>query len=57
VTGVDISDKDYEDALEKVRQGEGGNDYADRTRYMPALAADVLSDAQVRAITDYIGTL
>lgn len=57
VTGVDISDKNYEDALEKVRGGEGGNDYADRSQYMPAFAGDVLSDAEVRTIAEYLGTL
>ena len=57
VTGVDISDKAYKDALEKVRKGEGGTDYGSRDMYMPAFPASRLSDADVRAIADYIGTL
>jgi mono/diheme cytochrome c family protein len=57
VTGVDISDKEYNDALEKVRVGEGGTDYGSRDMYMPAFPASRLSDADVRAIADYIGTL
>lgn len=57
VTGVDISDKGYQDALEKIRQGEGGTDYANRAEYMPAFPASTLSDDEVEAITDYIGGL
>jgi mono/diheme cytochrome c family protein len=57
VTGVDISDKEYQDVLEKVREGEGGNNYANRAEYMPGFSADALSDAEVRAIAEYIGTL
>ncbi|HKY36785.1 MAG TPA: c-type cytochrome [Polyangiaceae bacterium] len=57
VTGVDISDKAYNDALEKVREGEGGTNYANRAIYMPAFPASRLSDADVRAIAEYIGTL
>ena len=57
VTGVDISDKAYNDALEKVREGEGSTNYGSRNMYMPAFPASRLSNAEVRAIADYIGTL
>lgn len=57
VVHKDISDKDFNDALEKVRQGSGGQNYGARTRYMPAFGADVLSDEEVRAITEHIATL
>lgn len=57
VTGVDISDKAFNDALEKVREGEGGNDYGNRGAYMPAFPRSKLTDDEVELITDYISTL
>ena len=42
------------EALEKVRQGEGGTDYGARTGYMPSWSADELSDDDVAAIVTYV---
>lgn len=55
--GKDISDKGYEDALEKVRRGEGGKNYGARQKYMSAFDDDALSNAEVRAITDFVAGL
>lgn len=55
--GKDISDKGYEDALEKVRRGEGGKNYGARQKYMSAFDDDALSNAELRAITDFVAGL
>jgi mono/diheme cytochrome c family protein len=52
----DISDKQYNDAIEKVRTGVQAP-FELRSVYMPAFATTTLSDAEVRLITDYIATL
>ena len=57
VTGADISDKAFNDIREKVREGEGGTAYGNRGAYMPSFPASRLSDAELRAIADYIATL
>jgi mono/diheme cytochrome c family protein len=57
MAGADISDKGFNDASEKVRRGEGGVDYGNRAAYMPAFGGEVLSDDELRAITDYLATL
>lgn len=46
-----------EELREKVREGEGGNDYGDRTEYMPAWSAGALTDAEIALITSYIASL
>ncbi len=45
MVGKDISDELFNDALESVRN------------YMPAFDASVVSDDEVRAITDYVAGL
>jgi mono/diheme cytochrome c family protein len=42
------------EALEKVRQGEGGTDYGARTGYMPSWSTAELSDDDVAAIVTYV---
>ncbi len=55
VVDKDIVDKDFNDLIEKVRDGEGGTDYGDRTRYMTAFDEAMLSDAEVQLIVDWMG--
>ena len=57
VVGKEIGDKDLDDSLEKVREGEGGSDYGNRIMYMSAFDETVLSDDEVMAITDWFDTL
>ena len=52
VVGEEIVGKSFNEVLEKVREGEGGSNYKLRSVYMTAFGADVLSDAEVQAITD-----
>lgn len=42
---------------EKVREGNGGTNYAARKKYMPAWSASELSDADVSEIAKYIASL
>jgi mono/diheme cytochrome c family protein len=42
---------------EKVREGEGGNSYGSRSRYMPKWSTSELSNAEVNAISSYLRTL
>lgn len=53
----DIRPNPFHDALEKVRQGEGGSGYGARLLFMPALDAAALSDDELQQIVDFIGTL
>ncbi len=57
VVGVDIRDKEFNDILEKVRQGIGLGNPGGRTTYMPQWDAATLDDAQVQRIADAIPTL
>lgn len=52
-----IRGRSYHDALEKVREGEGGKNYGARGQYMSAFDAAELSNAEVQAIADYLATL
>ncbi len=54
VVGERIDDKDLDEFLEKVRKGEGGNQYFRRTEYMPARSAAELTDAEIRRIAEWI---
>ncbi len=51
VAGEGIDDKDFDDALEAVREGKGGTSYGMRAMYMTALPQDALSDDELMAIT------
>jgi mono/diheme cytochrome c family protein len=42
---------------EAVREGHGGDRYADRTEYMPAWTTAELSDVEVALVADYLATL
>ena len=42
---------------ERIRDGEGGNNYGDRTGYMPAWAEQQISDAEIQLILDYLNTI
>jgi mono/diheme cytochrome c family protein len=57
VVGKEIYDKEYRDALEKVREGEGGDAYAERDKYMPRFGQALLNNEEVQAIADYLATL
>lgn len=57
VVAKDISDKGFADALERIRDGAGLGDVGARMLYMPAFGADVISDAEVQLVVDYIATL
>lgn len=52
-----IRGRSYHDALEKVREGEGGKNYGARNQYMSAFDSSELSNAEVGAIADYLATL
>lgn len=45
------------EALEKVRQGEGGTNYGARLNYMPSWTSEELSDDDVAAIVAYVQSL
>jgi mono/diheme cytochrome c family protein len=45
------------EALEKVREGEGGSDYGSRLGFMPAFADERLTNAEVQSIMDWLGAL
>jgi mono/diheme cytochrome c family protein len=47
--------RDPDEFLETVRDGEGGNDYADREDYMPAWTAAEISDSEIWKIAQYLG--
>lgn len=57
VVNKDISDKDFADAEERVREGAGLADPGARTLYMPAFGTDVLSDSELQMLMDYVATL
>ena len=52
IQGVSVSD-----ALEKAREGEGGQSYGSRGEFMSAFAEDRLSESEIVAIVQYIATL
>jgi ubiquinol-cytochrome c reductase cytochrome c subunit len=45
------------EALEKVREGEGGSNYGARTSYMPSYTSEELSNDDVAAIVAYVQSL
>lgn len=53
VVAKEVGEKGFADALEKIREGEGGTAYGSRLAYMPGFDAGVLSDAEVMLITDW----
>jgi mono/diheme cytochrome c family protein len=55
--GKDIEDKQLADVQEKVREGEGGNGYANTTGYMPRWSVGQLSDEELTLIANYIASL
>jgi len=57
VVSKDISDKTFDDSLERVRQGAGLADPGARMLYMPAFGPEVVSDAELQLIVDHIATL
>lgn len=46
-----------DEVMEIVREGEGGMDYAARTKFMPAWTSAQLSDANVALIAAYLASL
>ncbi len=50
----EVLDDGFADVLERVRDGEGGTNYAARTVFMRAWPAADLSDAEVQLIVDYV---
>lgn len=57
VTGEAILNENSGEFLEKVREGEGGNNYGRRTSYMPRWSTAELSDAEVSKIAAYVRSL
>ena len=57
VTAEDIGEKDFEDLLERAREGAGGTNYGSRGEYMTGFDADVLPDEALMEIADWFGTL
>jgi len=57
VVGKDISDKDFADSRERVREGAGLGAPGERMDYMPAYDLERLSDDELQQITEYIATL
>jgi mono/diheme cytochrome c family protein len=53
VVGVIITDKTFPDAIEKVREGEGGTNYGNRPVYMPGFDTSRLTDDEVQLIVDF----
>ena len=43
--------------LEKVREGEGGNNYSRRKDYMPSWSSGEITNAEVLAMVSYVRTL
>lgn len=43
--------------LEKVREGEGGNNYSRRKDYMPSWSSGEITNAEVQAMISYVRTL
>lgn len=50
----EVLEDGFADVLERVREGEGGTNYAARTLFMRAWPAADLSDAEVQMIVDHI---
>lgn len=42
---------------EKIREGEGGNNYADRREYMPRWPASEISEQEIHAMAEYVSRL
>jgi mono/diheme cytochrome c family protein len=55
-TGKDIADS-ANDALEKIREGDGGTSYGSQRSYMPHWESDELSSAEIDQIIEYIRSL
>lgn len=55
----DIREKANElgDMREKVREGEGGNNYGAAAQYMPHWGSGEISDAEIDSIASHLGTL
>lgn len=54
VVPENILEKTPAEALEKVREGEGGANYGSRLGYMPAFADERLTNAEVQSIMDWL---
>ena len=57
VVGQALTGEPLEEFIEKVREGEGGSNYGARMSFMPARTQAELSDAEIEAIFDYVGSL
>ncbi len=57
VVGKPLMNSPLSDFIENTRQGRGGTDYGSRALFMPSRSEDELSDAEIQAIFDYVGTL
>lgn len=52
--GKRIDDQEIQDVEEKVREGEGGNNFASTAQYMPHWSSAELSSNQLALIAEYI---
>ena len=55
--GESIVGEDSDEFQEKVREGEGGNNYSRRDDYMPSWSRSELTDAEVSKIAAYVRSL
>lgn len=46
-----------DELFEKIREGEGGNDYGDREEFMPSWSAAALANEDITAIVGFIRSL
>jgi mono/diheme cytochrome c family protein len=53
IVGKNIT-REIGDFQEKVREGEGGSNYASRTKYMPKWPASELSNAEISSMAAYV---
>jgi mono/diheme cytochrome c family protein len=53
----ELREKTAYEMIEKVREGEGGTNYALRQAYMPSFDANRLTDAEITSIAAYIQSL
>ena len=54
VVPENILEEGAAEALEKVREGEGGSNYGSRLGFMPRFADDRLTNAEVQSILDWL---
>ncbi|NUP11048.1 MAG: c-type cytochrome [Polyangiaceae bacterium] len=54
---LEAAHEEPEEFLEKVREGEGGQEYGNRTEYMPSWPVSELTDEEVAKIAAYVATL